>query len=250
MLRPVTRLSAAARQVAETRQFDADIRVEGSDELGALATSFNSMLSTLRASREQQQRLVRDANHELRTPLTSLRTNIGVLRRRGDQLDQQEHDDIVDEMDGEVRELTDLVTEYQKRKEERKAASQNPRSALSALPALSTLPARRNTGTLIVGVLIPFLFSLLSTFETVAADELTDLVGLALGRGQKLDDILSEMGGVAEGVQTTRAACRLGDRVGVELPISNMVREVIDGERTPAEAGQLLMTRQLRSEKD
>ncbi len=75
-------------------------------------------------------------------------------------------------------------------------------------------------------------------------------VGLALGRGQKLDDILSEMGGVAEGVQTTRAACRLGDRVGVELPISNMVREVIDGERTPAEAGQLLMTRQLRSEKD
>ena len=75
-------------------------------------------------------------------------------------------------------------------------------------------------------------------------------VGLALGRGQKLEDILDEMGGVAEGVQTTRAACRLADRLGVELPISNMVREVIDGERTPAEAGKLLMTRQLRSEKD
>ena len=75
-------------------------------------------------------------------------------------------------------------------------------------------------------------------------------VGLALGRGQKLEDILDEMGGVAEGVQTTRAACRLADRLGVELPISNMVREVIDGERTPAEAGKLLMTRQLRSERD
>ena len=37
-------------------------------------------------------------------------------------------------------------------------------------------------------------------------------------------EILEEMGEVAEGVQTTRAACRLGERVGVDLPISNMVR--------------------------
>ena len=50
--------------------------------------------------------------------------------------------------------------------------------------------------------------------------------------------------------RTTRAACRLAERVGVDLPISNMVRQVIDGDRTPAEAGHLLMTRQLRSERD
>ena len=75
-------------------------------------------------------------------------------------------------------------------------------------------------------------------------------VGLALGGGRKLDDILVDMGQVAEGVQTTRAACRLGERVSVELPISNMVRQVNDGDRTPAEAGHLLMTRQLRSERD
>ena len=75
-------------------------------------------------------------------------------------------------------------------------------------------------------------------------------VGLALGRGQDLDDILKEMGEVAEGVQTTRAVCRLAERLDVDMPISNMVRQVIDGERTPAEAGRLLMTRQLRSERD
>jgi two-component system sensor histidine kinase MprB len=69
------------------------------------------MLSTLRASREQQERLVRDANHELRTPLTSLRTNVDVLRRRGDVLDEDERESIVVEMDAEVRELTTLVTE-------------------------------------------------------------------------------------------------------------------------------------------
>ena len=111
VLRPVARLAAATEQVAETRRFDADLRVEGSDELGALARSFNSMLSTLRASREQQERLVRDANHELRTPLTSLRTNVDVLRRRGDQLEPNQREAIIEEMDSEVRELTTLVTE-------------------------------------------------------------------------------------------------------------------------------------------
>ena len=75
-------------------------------------------------------------------------------------------------------------------------------------------------------------------------------VGLALGEGRNLDEILEEMNGVAEGVATTRAACRLAERLGVDLPISNMVRQVIDGELTPDEAGKALMTRQLRSEQD
>lgn len=111
VLRPVSRLAAATEQVAETRRFDADLRVEGTDELGGLARSFNTMLSTLRASREQQERLVRDANHELRTPLTSLRTNVDFLRRRGDVLPEGERSSILEEMDTEVRELTTLVTE-------------------------------------------------------------------------------------------------------------------------------------------
>lgn len=111
VLRPVFKLAAATEQVAETRRFDADLRVEGKDELGALAKSFNSMLSALRASREQQERLVRDANHELRTPLTSLRTNVDVMVRRGETLEAVERASIIEEMSKEVRELTDLVTE-------------------------------------------------------------------------------------------------------------------------------------------
>lgn len=111
VLRPVARLAVATQQVAETRQFDADLRVETQDELGALATSFNSMLSALRSSREQQHQLVRDANHELRTPLTSLRTNVDVLRRRGAEISAQQRDTIVEDMDAEVRELTSLVNE-------------------------------------------------------------------------------------------------------------------------------------------
>ena len=75
-------------------------------------------------------------------------------------------------------------------------------------------------------------------------------IGLGLGHGRKLEEIVAELGEVAEGVQTTRAAVRLAARLGVEAPITNMVRSIIDGEKTPAEAGYELMTRQLRSERD
>jgi glycerol-3-phosphate dehydrogenase (NAD(P)+) len=75
-------------------------------------------------------------------------------------------------------------------------------------------------------------------------------VGLGLGQGRKLEEILEELGEVAEGIQTTRAAVRLAERLGVEAPITNLVRAVIDGEMTPVDAGRALMTRQLRSERD
>jgi glycerol-3-phosphate dehydrogenase (NAD(P)+) len=75
-------------------------------------------------------------------------------------------------------------------------------------------------------------------------------VGLGLGHGRNLDEIVAELGEVAEGVQTTRAACRLADRLRVEAPIATQVRMVLDGEKTPQEAGMTLMTRQLKSERD
>lgn len=75
-------------------------------------------------------------------------------------------------------------------------------------------------------------------------------VGLGLGRGRKLEEIVAELGEVAEGIQTTRAAVRLAGRLGVEAPIATQVAAVIDGEKTPQEAGHSLMNRQLKSERD
>lgn len=75
-------------------------------------------------------------------------------------------------------------------------------------------------------------------------------VGVGLGQGRPLQEVLDEVGQVVEGIRTTRAACRLAERLDVDLPISNMVRRVIDGELGPQEAGEALMTRQLRSEHD
>ena len=64
------------------------------------------------------------------------------------------------------------------------------------------------------------------------------------------DAIVEELGEVAEGVHTTRAAVRLAARLGVDAPITSQVRAVLDGEKTPQEAGLTLMTRQLKSERD
>jgi len=73
-------------------------------------------------------------------------------------------------------------------------------------------------------------------------------VGVELGRGRSLDDILADMDEVAEGIRTTRAVCRLADRLKIDMPIAHGVREVLDGIRTPAEAGALLLARQLKPE--
>jgi two-component system sensor histidine kinase MprB len=66
--------------------------------------------SPRRTSREQQKRLVIDASHELRTPLTALRTNIDVLRRT-DGLEPTQHAELLADVQIELEELTDLVTE-------------------------------------------------------------------------------------------------------------------------------------------
>ena len=75
-------------------------------------------------------------------------------------------------------------------------------------------------------------------------------VGLELGRGRPLQEVLGAMNEVAEGVRTTRAACELGRRHGVELPISNMVDAILNGTVQPSEAVERIMRRQLRSENE
>jgi len=73
-------------------------------------------------------------------------------------------------------------------------------------------------------------------------------VGVELGRGRKLDEVLEEMRMVAEGVRTTGAALSLGARHGIELPITAQMAAVLDGQRTPREAVEALMVRPQRSE--
>ena len=75
-------------------------------------------------------------------------------------------------------------------------------------------------------------------------------VGIELGRGRSLDDVLGHMKMVAEGVRTASAALALGERHGVELPIASQMADVMAGRRTPAEALEELMDRRQRDESD
>jgi glycerol-3-phosphate dehydrogenase (NAD(P)+) len=73
-------------------------------------------------------------------------------------------------------------------------------------------------------------------------------VGVELGRGRALADVLSGMHMVAEGVRTTGAALELGARHGIELPIAAQMAAVLEGERTPREALEMLMLRPQKPE--
>jgi glycerol-3-phosphate dehydrogenase (NAD(P)+) len=73
-------------------------------------------------------------------------------------------------------------------------------------------------------------------------------VGVQLGRGRTLPEILSGMHMVAEGVRTTRAALALGARCGVELPIASQMAAVLDGRTEAAVAAEALMLRPQRVE--
>lgn len=82
----------------------------GSDEASKVALAFERLLSALRTSREQQQRLVEDASHELRTPLTSLRTNMSLLPKL-DRLAPDDRANLLDDVRTEVEEMVRLVDE-------------------------------------------------------------------------------------------------------------------------------------------
>ena len=73
-------------------------------------------------------------------------------------------------------------------------------------------------------------------------------VGVALGQGRKLDDIVTEMKMVAEGVKTTQAVLELAQRYEVELPIAEQVGAVLYDGRTPAEIVPALMLREAKPE--
>lgn len=106
---PVHRLTEGAERIARTKSLAHRIDAgEAQDELGRLASSFNSMLEALDEAQKSQRQLVADASHELRTPLTSLRTNIEVLAR-SENLPQTEREQLLLDLTGQITELTGLV---------------------------------------------------------------------------------------------------------------------------------------------
>ena len=73
-------------------------------------------------------------------------------------------------------------------------------------------------------------------------------VGAMLGKGKKIDDILSELGSVAEGVKTSKAICELAKKLNTEVPVSNAIYQAVYTDITPNEILNSLMNRSLKAE--
>ncbi len=74
-------------------------------------------------------------------------------------------------------------------------------------------------------------------------------VGVELGKGRKLSDIISGMhGAVAEGVFTTKAAVGLARKKKVEMPITEQMYAILENGKSPQPAIEELMTRAARAE--
>jgi glycerol-3-phosphate dehydrogenase (NAD(P)+) len=74
-------------------------------------------------------------------------------------------------------------------------------------------------------------------------------VGVELGKGRKLADIITDMhGAVAEGVFTTKAAVGLARSKGIEMPITEQMHAILEDEKPPQQAIEELMTRAARRE--
>jgi glycerol-3-phosphate dehydrogenase (NAD(P)+) len=73
-------------------------------------------------------------------------------------------------------------------------------------------------------------------------------VGVELGKGRRLADILGPMRMVAEGVNTTQATVALAKKLQVEIPITQQVHRILEGEVHPREAIRELMERSLKEE--
>jgi glycerol-3-phosphate dehydrogenase (NAD(P)+) len=75
-------------------------------------------------------------------------------------------------------------------------------------------------------------------------------VGKQIGEGKKLDDIISEMRMVAEGVKTTRSVYNLSKKLGVDLPICHEVYAILFENASIEKTVQNLMNRSLKHELD
>lgn len=75
-------------------------------------------------------------------------------------------------------------------------------------------------------------------------------VGLRLGRGESISEIIDSMNAVAEGVKTAKSAFNLAARERVDMPLTEMVYRIIYEDMTPLKAMVEIMSRDLKPEID
>lgn len=86
-LRPVRRVTQAAAEIG-ANDLSRRLKVQGKDELGELARTFNEMIARLHTAFEQQRQFTADASHELRTPLARMKLTLSEALSQGATLEE------------------------------------------------------------------------------------------------------------------------------------------------------------------
>ncbi len=73
-------------------------------------------------------------------------------------------------------------------------------------------------------------------------------LGIELGRGRSMEEVLGERNSVAEGVHTASIVVRMAEEMGIDLPISAAVHDIVCGAVTVDDAIAKLMARPIRAE--
>jgi signal transduction histidine kinase len=107
-IRRIRRLETAAERIA-AGEFDHRITDPVQDEVGELATAFDTMRQRLAQLDHARREFIANASHELRTPLFSLGGFLELMA--GEDLDEGERRDFVEEMSTQVERLTKLATD-------------------------------------------------------------------------------------------------------------------------------------------
>jgi heavy metal sensor kinase len=107
-MRPVHAITQTARTISET-DLSRRLHLDGRDELGELASTFDGMLSRLQAAFERQRQFVADASHELRTPLTIV--NLETSRALSARRTPQEYERVLRVVHSENEFMTRLVND-------------------------------------------------------------------------------------------------------------------------------------------
>ncbi len=85
VLAPLTSMTNVSTQIANADDLERRVSFKGrqDDEVGRMATAFNTTLARLERLFGSQQRFLGDVSHELRTPLTVIKGNVGLIRKFG-----------------------------------------------------------------------------------------------------------------------------------------------------------------------
>jgi len=105
ILAPIRAVHRVAREINED-DLTARVPVNGTDDIAAVAITFNQMLDRLEEVYATQQRFVDDAGHELRTPITIVRGHLELLSD-----DPEERRETLRLVSGELDRMTRIVTD-------------------------------------------------------------------------------------------------------------------------------------------